>query len=134
MKPQQNCMALLIGWWEFVLRYAGLSLDQQHHGQKICDDDPKALVRAANIGLGNVAGERPPLSLQAALLLGEICSTDNRSGTCEGETQLEDVVGRCGDFLPHGSLMTIKAMDLLINHWARINTKQTEYENMIKER
>ncbi|GKZ81603.1 hypothetical protein AnigIFM56816_006124 [Aspergillus niger] len=30
--------------------------------------------------------------------------------------------------------MTIKAMDLLINHWARIDTKQTECEDMIKEK
>ncbi|PWY94986.1 hypothetical protein BO94DRAFT_571631 [Aspergillus sclerotioniger CBS 115572] len=112
--------------WEAMLRLAELLLDCQQADFKCHEDDqnPEDLVQVAKAGLEETVGGSHLFTLQAAVLLGEICLQDDCPGGCPGETELEQAVKLCRDVLPPGSPMTIKAMDCLITHWTK-NTHQT---------
>ncbi|OJJ79075.1 tetratricopeptide repeat protein [Aspergillus glaucus CBS 516.65] len=132
--PQKRDHPYCVERWEATLRLGELKLDLGNLRPEEYKKDPVHLIRDAKTNLEEVAGNKSPLTLQAAILLGKICLEENCIGGCDGEKELECALGHCEKALPPGSPMTIKAMDCLVNHWVKHKNKKHEIDNMTQRK
>ncbi|KAF7931787.1 uncharacterized protein EAE98_004523 [Botrytis deweyae] len=122
--------------WEAMLRWAELLLNLQQHEIEWegSEDNPEELIREAKRGLKDATSASHPLTIQAAVLLGEICLQKECEGDCEGERELEVVINLCQKILPPGAPVIIRSMDCLIHHWSKNADKSKDVENMQKSK
>ncbi|KAG8668363.1 hypothetical protein FPOAC1_007742 [Fusarium poae] len=121
--------------YEGYFRLGELILDMQRldiprKGFEDDKKDPEDLIVEAHEGLKRILGDEDLLTIEVSVLRGELCLDHDDEEDPERDRYLYESLESCRRVLPHGTPMTIRIMDRLINYWVDNKCSQDKIDTV----